>query len=265
MRSVSSDLTREPSPQIPPCWSAEPRVTSKGGRGSGGWSAHWEELGGTPRFFRAQANEYVSNLDSAIVLNPRACVLDFGCGFGFVAQILAPKVGELFLWEASANMRRHTRLNVASHQNVRFLDLSKPEAVCGDLRFDLILVNSVVQYMSIDELSLWINRWRTMLSPGGRIIVSDVIPPDHDSISDIVDLLKFSLRRGVLVDVICRLFLKLWRYWKVRRSWPLARISREQLSQLAKPASLTVTCLPRNLTQFRTRFTAILTERTSIR
>ena len=256
-----TNSSREPiAPEIPECWALEPPVMGKATDERGGWESHWEGLEGTPQFFREQAKEYVRSLELALPLYTNARVLDFGCGFGFVAKILAPKVGQVFLWDASANMRRRARLNVATHENVRFLDFSNSESVHSDLCFDLILVNSVVQYMPIHEFSAWLIRWRAMLSPGGRIIVSDLIPPDHNSILDIIDLLKFSVRHGVLGNAILRSFLKLGRYWRVRRTWPLARIGLEQLSQKARAASLAVNCLPRNLTQFSTRFTAILTE-----
>ena len=102
------------------------------------------------QIFREQSDDYVRNLESAIELDQRARVLDFGCGFGFVAELLAPRVGELFLWDASANMRRRARVKVAGCRNIRFLDLSDTQASRRDLRFDLILVNSVVQYMTPD-------------------------------------------------------------------------------------------------------------------
>jgi hypothetical protein len=51
----------------------------------------------------------------------------------------------------------------------------------------------------------------------------------------------------------------LGRYWMMRRSCPLARIGLKELSQRGKAASLSVSCLPANLTQFSKRLTAIFT------
>jgi SAM-dependent methyltransferase len=217
-------------------------------------------LSGAQRLFREQAQEYVRNLESAIVLDRRARVLDFGCGFGFVAEALADKVGELFLWDSSANMLRSSRVLVRGHQNIRFLDLSDAPAVPCNLRFDLILVNSVVQYMNLDEFSAWLASWATMLAPGGRIVISDVIPPDHNSISELMDILRFSVRRGLAGNAIVWAFRKLGRYRRVRGTCPLGRIGLEELSQRGKAAGLTMTCLPANLTHFRKRFTVVLTE-----
>jgi SAM-dependent methyltransferase len=224
------------------------------------WTAYWEGLEGRLSIFRAQAEDYVRKLESAIALHPKTRVLDFGCGFGFVAEALASKVGEVFVWDSSANMLRQAQMNLAGQQNVRFLDLSNPQAVPHDVRFHLILVNSVVQYMTLDEFSAWLPRWRTMLAPGGRVVVSDLIPLDHHAVSDIADLLKFSVRRGVLWNEILWAIHKLGRYRGVRRQWPLSRIGLEELSRRGNVGGLSVSCLPGNLTHFTKRLTVIFTD-----
>jgi SAM-dependent methyltransferase len=245
--------------EIPQCWSLKPPVTGNDANDGGVWESYWEGLNDKQQLFREQSEEYFRNLDSTVRLDPQSRVLDFGCGFGYVAEALAPRVGELFLWDASANMRRRARLNVAGHQNVRFLDLSAPKSLPDELRFELILVNSVIQYMTFDEFSAWLLRWRNMLAPTGRLVISDLIPPNYPAILDIVDLLRFSARRGFLVRAIWQAFSEIWRYWGVRRVQPLSRVGRENLSQQAKDAGLTVSCLPLNLTHFKRRLTAVFT------
>jgi SAM-dependent methyltransferase len=256
-----NNLNREaPASKTPESWIQPPTVLGTDSVKPHGWESYWEGLSGGQRLFREQAREYVHNLESAIVLDRHARVLDFGCGFGFVAEALAYKVGELFIWDSSATMLRSSRLLVSGHQNIRFLDLSDAPVVPCNLRFDLILVNSVAQYMAFDEFTAWLVRWATMLAPGGRIVISDLIPPDHDSVSDLIDILRFSIRRGLTGDAIVWTFRKLGRYRRVRGTCPLGRIGLEELSQRGKAAGLTLTCLPANLTHFRKRFTVVLTE-----
>jgi SAM-dependent methyltransferase len=227
--------------------------------GEGGWKSYWEELSDNPRLFREQSYEYARNVQSTLISERVARVLDFGCGFGFVAQMLAPHVGELFLWDASTNMRRRARLNVAGRQNIRFLDLSDPQSLPCQLQFELILVNSVVQYMTLEEFSAWLRLWRNMLAPGGRIVVSDLIPPDYPALRDIADLLEFSARRGFLGRAVWQALREIGRYWRVRQFRPLSRIGREELSRRGSDAGLAVSYLPVNLTHFRTRLTAMFT------
>jgi SAM-dependent methyltransferase len=254
------DLSPElQSRKIPQCWSLESPVKGNDANDQGIWDAYWEGLNDEQQLFREQSDEYFRNLDATFGRDPRARVLDFGCGFGFVAEILAPQVRELFLWDASANMRRHARLNVAGRQNIRFLDLTDPQSLPDKLEFELILVNSVVQYMNLEEFSNWLSRWRNMLAPGGRIVVSDLIPPNYHALWDIADLLRFSARRGFFVNAVCQAMRDIWRYWGVRRVRPLARIGREDLSQRGKDAGLIVSYLPVNLTHFKKRLTAVFT------
>ena len=266
MIDASDNVTHEFQPrEIPQCWSVEPPVTGNTKDDRAMWESYWEGLNDRQQLFREQSDEYIRNLDSTLGLDSRARVLDFGCGFGYVAELLAPRVGELFLWDSSANMRRRARLNVAGHQNIRFLDLSDSKPLSGELQFELILVNSVVQYMTFDEFSAWLLRWRNMLAPGGRIVVSDLIPPDYPAIWDIVDLLRLSARRGFLVRAICQALSEIWRYWGVRRARPLSRVGRQDLSQRGRDAGLVVSCLPTNLTHFKKRLTAVFTQAEALR
>ena len=254
------DLSPKLQPrEIPQCWSPESPVRGNDADNGGIWDSYWEGLNDEQQLFREHSDEYFRNLSSTFRLEPRTRVLDFGCGFGHVAGLLAPRVGELSLWDASANMRRRARLNVASHQNICFLDLSDPKSLPDGLQFELILVNSVVQYMTLEEFSVWLLRWRTMLAPGGRIVISDLIPPDYPALWDIMDLVRLSARRGFLVRAVWQAFSEIWRYWGVRRVRPLSRIGREELSQRGKDAGLTVSYLPINLTHFKKRLTAVFT------
>jgi SAM-dependent methyltransferase len=257
---TSNSNHQAPASRTTERWVREPAVLGTDSVERSLWQSYWEGLSGAQRLFREQAQEYVRSLDSAIVLDRRARVLDFGCGFGFVAEALACKVGELFIWDSSANMSRFSRHLVRGHQNIRFLDLSDAETAPCNLHFDLILVNSVVQYMTFDEFSAWLVRWPTMLAPGGRIVISDLISPAHNSISDLIDILRFSVRRGLSGNRIVWAFRKLGRYRRVRGTCPLGRIGVEELSQRGKAAGLTMTRLPANLTHFTKRFTAILTD-----
>lgn len=223
------------------------------------WAAYFEEDRSFWRIFRAEAADYLQRLEAALPLDRRARVLDFGCGAGLVAAVLAPKVAELFLWDAAASMRRRARENLAGSPNVRFLDLSPRHSLPGELGFDLILVNSVAQYMAEDDLSSWLVQWRDMLAPGGRLVVSDLIPPRTRTLSEVAEIVKFSARHGLLVRALRRAPLEMARYARVRRAHPLYRTTPEEFRGRARAAGWAVEFLKRNLTYRRRRFTAVLT------
>ena len=222
------------------------------------WGSYFDGLGDHHPIFRAEAGDYVRKVAAALPMDRKTRVLDFGCGFGYAADMLAPKVKELFLWDKSKNMRRYARANTARHKNVRFLDLTDPDALSVKTGFDYILVNSVAQYMRTDDFTDWLVRWRGMLAPGGRLVISDLIPNDYNTMMDMSALIVFSARNGFLTHAIREGFSEFKRYWKTRSARPLSRIERADLRHRADAKGLSVQFLPGNLTYRKKRITAVL-------
>ncbi len=222
------------------------------------WVEYWDSLDEGQLLFRPEADEYVRNLARLIELRPSLRVLEFGCGYGFVAEGLAGRVGELRLWDAAPGMLRHADARLARLGNVSALDLSDPDADAP--RFDLILVNSVAQYMGKEEFGGWLKRWRGLLRPGGKVVVSDLIEPRVSPARDVLSLLSFSARRGYLRQALRNVLAERGRYGRMAKARPLYRPGRDEVSRLAGEACLAATYLPRNLTHFSARTTAVLTE-----
>jgi protein-L-isoaspartate O-methyltransferase len=221
------------------------------------WHAYWDRLE-EHVIFRVEAADYVARLEAALGLEQGARVLDFGCGFGFVAELLALRVAELYAFDASDHMQRRAQLRLASHANVRFLGRPSVIPWPAGLRFDLILVNSVVQYMPLDELQQWLARWRAMLAPGGRLVLSDLLTQNIDPLREVVELLVLSARRGCLMSVVRKALGELRQYTKTRRVRPLSQIAFGDLRERAGRLGLAVDVLPSNLTYKKARATAVL-------
>lgn len=244
------------APAAPQCWSPHP------GRGSAGpapegWRGYWESISHA-RTFRIEAADYVARLQRAVALERHWRVLDFGCGFGYVADLLATKVARLGVWDASATMRARARLNLAAHDNVEFLDLSDRARLHEAGAFDLILVHSVIQYMERQELAAWLAGWGALLAARrGRLVVSDVIVPGSDLMQDIAALIRFSARRGSLRGVLLDGARELSRYRSVRERHPLLVLTRPEIEGLARTAGLAVAFLPENLSFRPGRLTAV--------
>ena len=203
---------------------------------------------------RREAEVYVRNLASAIELPADGIVLDFGCGYGHVTSLLSDRVREMYFWDAAVNIRTDAAANLSRVK----------KAFCwhpGDAttRFDLILVNSVVQCMTPNELSAWLVRWRRILSERGRIILSDIVFPGHSLIGDMWSLFRFSVSRGYIVEAVRMALAERKRYAATAQVRELFRPTREELAALAQQANLCLEFLPRNLSHFRARHAAILT------
>ena len=221
------------------------------------WNAYWDRLE-QHVIFRVEAADYLRRLKAALGHQRGARVLDFGCGFGFLAELLAPEVTALFVFDASDHMRRQAQRRLVGHANVPFLGPPGVAPWPAGIRFDLILVNSVVQYMTPDEFHGWLRRWRAMLAPGGRLVLSDLLTRDVNPVREMVDLLVLGARGRCLVGVVRKALGEIRHYTRTRHVQPLCRIVLGDLREQAGRLGLAVDVLASNLTYRGTRATAVL-------
>jgi cyclopropane fatty-acyl-phospholipid synthase-like methyltransferase len=225
------------------------------------WALYWGHFDDGLRIFEADARYYVSRLRSAIQLTRYRRLLDFGCGFGHVACELATLVPEVYVWDASEQVRHRASRRLAAFPNVRWVQLGPddPLSTLGDL--DLILVHSVVQYMSLAELRQWFVRWRDMLVPGGQLVLSDVPTPESSFVHELAALVRFSAKGGFLLRSILNAVIEVRSYRKVRRRHPLLLLSHDTIRAEADAAGFEVRFLSSNLTYRTRRISAVLTSR----
>jgi cyclopropane fatty-acyl-phospholipid synthase-like methyltransferase len=227
------------------------------------WVEYFDSLRQNSALYGLQSAAYVASLTAALPLRPSDRVLDFGCGFGLVASHLAPYVGEIWLWDPAPNMRAAARRNTAHLSNVKICDLPPVEHAGARRtiplpRVDVILVNSVVQYMSLAELGAWLERWRTLLVPDGTLVLSDLIATDHSDVADTLDLLMFGARHRTPIRTISQAIGGVLRYVRMRHARSLTRLDPGELARLSAVAGFSSGALPNNLTHLRHRWTAVL-------
>lgn len=225
------------------------------------WKEYFDALEDEQRIFRIEAEDYVERLKKTISLSPGWRVLDFGCGFGHVARTLAPDVMEIVIWDEAESMRARARLNVADRRNVRWLDDWDQFKVRRDFCFDLVLVNSVVQYMPQEDFSEWLLRWKEVVAREGLIVVSDLLPKTARPVIDMASLIPFSARKGFLRHAIFQGCQELLRYSRARKALRLTRVDHDDLQRLAAHSGLRLRLAPKNLTYRQQRITAIFSKR----
>lgn len=226
--------------------------------GQAGWQPYFEGLDNRLPNVRAQSELFVERLAGEIALQPHWRVLDFGCGFGFASHALAGRVAEVVSWDFSDARRREAARYLAGRPNAHVLQGGHFNI--DDNSVDLIVVNSVVQYMTEDELGGWLARWRDALRGDGRLVLSDLIPPGHAIWADYLAVLRFSLRQGVLWHALRDAMHEL----QLRRQLgtpTLRQVGRAELDRLAAANGLIVSMLPRSLSHFPHRLAAVLRRR----
>lgn len=243
---------------IPAAWSRPAAAVAAGDS----WHVYWERIGDDTKVFEAEADDHVGRLIAALSPGKNAQVLDFGCGFGHTARFLAPRVGRVTLWDDAASVRYRARLRTAHIDNVCYADLTDPDNDPAGF-FDLITVHSVVQYMSEPQLRAWLVRWRAMLAPDGRLVLSDLIQPGSSAIRELLGFIKFSISRGIFLDALRQGLREISAYLSARSRRPLLLVTPIRLRELAPPREWSIQILPTNMSHRRNRISAVL--RTSAR
>jgi ubiquinone/menaquinone biosynthesis C-methylase UbiE len=129
--------------------------------------------------------------------SPAAAVLDFGCGEALYAEEVARSCGALTLSDAAPAVRAKVAERVKGHPNITVQSAEETSAM-PDASFDLIVVNSVAQYLTVDQLAGLLPVWRRMLKPEGRLVLADIIPPGVSPATDAAALLSFAWKGGFL-------------------------------------------------------------------
>lgn len=184
------------------------------------WISYWN---GKPTVYVCQRHKEthyaaIANDIIHLVPNANAHVLDFGCGEALSADAVARRCGRLYLCDAATTVTDALRGRYAGEPALTVLS----PAALGDIpagSLDLIVVNSVLQYISREQLRQKIEIWKPLLTPGGRIVFADIVPPDLGAVSDAMALLRFGWREGFLASAFTGLArTALSDYRKLRRT-----------------------------------------------
>jgi len=138
---------------------------------------------------------------AAMIPAPGAVVLDYGCGEALSADRVAAKCKRLYLCDAAPLVRERLQERFGTEDRITVL---VPEDVAGlaDASLDLMVANSLAQYLSLDELRDLLRLARAKLKPQGRLVLADVIPPDVSPLTDAAALLSFAWKGGFLKDAL---------------------------------------------------------------
>jgi ubiquinone/menaquinone biosynthesis C-methylase UbiE len=135
------------------------------------------------------------------ISSPDAVVLDYACGEALSAAKVAAACGKLYLAEPAPGVRGRLIARFAPNTKIRVRsldDLRKME----EKSIDLAIMNSVVQYMTPEELDAAFAVIRRLLKPGGRLVLGDILRPEIGMPKDVWALLRFAATHGFLKDAL---------------------------------------------------------------
>jgi ubiquinone/menaquinone biosynthesis C-methylase UbiE len=133
--------------------------------------------------------------------SPDATVLDYSCGEALAAARVADACGKLILAEPAPGVRGRLIARFAPDTRIRVRsldDLRKME----EKSIDLVVMNSVAQYMSTAELDTAFAVIKRLLKPSGRLVLGDILRPEVGMPKDVIALLRFASTHGFLKDAL---------------------------------------------------------------
>jgi SAM-dependent methyltransferase len=186
-------------------------------------------------------------------------VLDFGCGEATHADRVAARVGQLWLCEAAPRVRDHLRERFGAVANIKVVGPGELSGIApGTL--DLIVANSVAQYLTRDELAGLLRTWRRLLKANGRLILADVVPPGVSPISDALALLRYAWSNGFLLAAFAGLVrTTLSPYRRIRARLGITTYTEPEITARIKAAGFSVERLPFNFEHQPARISFVAT------
>ncbi|MBR1276127.1 class I SAM-dependent methyltransferase [Bradyrhizobium sp. AUGA SZCCT0283] len=162
------------------------------------------------------------------ISSPDSVVLDYACGEALSAAKVADACGKLYLAEPAPGVRGRLIARFAPNTKIRVRSLDDLRKM--DESVDLVVMNSVAQYMTPDELDSAFAVIRRLLKPGGRLVLGDILRPEVGMTKDVLALLKFASSHGFLKDALYGLAsTALSDYRQLRTRVGLQRYSEDQM------------------------------------
>jgi SAM-dependent methyltransferase len=169
--------------------------------------------------------------DIAAHVTSGASVLDYGCGEALHADLVAAPARRVILCEAAPMVRAALAERYAGHAKI---EVRSPDEIAalpaGSV--DVVVLHSVAQYLTPDELDQTLARFHRLLADKGLLILGDVIPPDVSALTDATALIRFASANGFLGAALVGLARTvLSDYWRLRSQLGLTRYGEAAIVQ----------------------------------
>jgi ubiquinone/menaquinone biosynthesis C-methylase UbiE len=181
------------------------------------------------------------------ISSPDAVVLDYSCGEALSAAKVADACGQLILAEPAPGVRGRLIARFAPNTKIRVRSLDDLRKM-AEKSIDLVVMNSVAQYMTAAELDAAFAVIKRLLKPGGRLILGDILRPEVGMPRDVIALLRFAAKHGFLKDAAIGLVsTALSDYRQLRAKVGLQRYSEAEMIAKLSAAGFAASRAPFNI------------------
>ena len=166
-----------------------------------------------------------------LIPGPQALVVDYGCGDALNAEQVASACGHLLLCDAAPTVRERLTARYCGCTNISVISPEQFEAL-GAATIDVVIVNSVIQYLSQAEFMRLLSTCRRNLRPGGCLVLGDVIPRNVNPVRDAIELMKLAGAHGFLLSAATGLVKSFFSdYLRVRRETGFLQFDETEIVQ----------------------------------
>lgn len=169
--------------------------------GNESWRTFWggaHSIYVNPRHAQVHYERLATDITAFLSARERPRVLDWGCGDALNALTIARRCGELVLYDAVPAVQSRLADRFGKVAGIRVL-FDADWRTLPARSVDVIIFNSVAQYLKRDELAALLDEFRKALHPQGEVLLADIIPPDAGMLPDVLSLLRSGWQHGFLL------------------------------------------------------------------
>jgi SAM-dependent methyltransferase len=213
------------------------------------WAEYWNQETSLYVNERHRRLHYEQVTRDIIAHVPRSDIrlIDYGCGDTPAARDLADACGHLLLCDAAPRVRDELAARYAGVCKISILTPEQFQALPA-ASIGMVVVNSVVQYLSRSEFAALLQGARHKLEPGGVLLLADIVPPHVSPWRDALELLKFAASGGFLLPAVVGLARSyVSPYRKIRQRSGFLQFEAAELLALLRQHGFNAQRQPRNI------------------
>tara|TARA_Y100001968_G_scaffold272018_1_gene264011 strand:+ start:1350 stop:2054 length:705 start_codon:yes stop_codon:yes gene_type:complete len=199
----------------------------------------------------------IANDIASYIISKDSIVLDFCSGEAISANRVSDSCSKLFLAEPAPGLRARIDKRFKTNNKIKVFSLEEVYSM-PDNSIDLVVMHSVAQYMTKEEINLALNNIRRILRSSGVFVIGDIINPKSTAVKDALDLLIYGLEEGFLLSAIFSLFRTYFSsYRKIRNRNGLASYTDQEIKDKLSSHGFEAFKEPRNIGHNQSRATFI--------
>ena len=151
------------------------------------WISYWTNEKHDQLYWERGIGFFSKNLVQSFNISKDSCILDYGCGPGFLGKHLSGQVRKIVLADPSEQLLAQAQQNNMGLENIEIIKIEPDptENKFPEQCYDIITINSIIQYLDLDTVANLLETLSPCLKENGKIIISDIVSSKTVMLSDV--------------------------------------------------------------------------------